>query len=101
MLGNEFFDLVKRASSRKRVANHPNDQGSEVNLSVAGNAFVDEIEESEAETHCRDGWDMIDSEDFGFIEDLLSWCSWAIHGRDPLTKYRLLDLEVSRCFAKL
>jgi hypothetical protein len=44
LLRNEILDPVQGASTGKRVANHPDDQGSDVDVGVAGNVFIDEVD---------------------------------------------------------
>lgn len=41
---DEIFDLVERISAGKRVANHTDNKSSEIQISVAGDAFVDEVD---------------------------------------------------------
>ena len=53
------------------VADHADDKGSYINVSIAGDAFVDEIGESEAVTHPGNGRDMIDPQHRGIIDELL------------------------------
>jgi len=44
LLRNEILDLIQGASTGKRVANHPDDQGSDVDVGVAGNVFIDDVD---------------------------------------------------------
>jgi len=49
--------------------------------------LVDEIDESEAVAHPSDGWDVVDSQHGGVIDELLCKRSGFAHGREWAIKY--------------
>jgi hypothetical protein len=55
-----FFEIGGEAGDEEGIADHAGNKGSQINVRVARNALVDEIDESEAEARLGDDWDVAD-----------------------------------------
>lgn len=66
----ENLDFVERIPAGKRVSNHPYNQSSSVQVRIAWDAVVDEVDQSDTVTHPCDDRDVVGPDHGGWCHQL-------------------------------